>query len=273
MVSMSSDAQRRVLERTIISLLSSGPKRALELKDLLEKENFKVDFPEIVRCLISLRERKLIESVKDEFFDETKPWTTSLWKLVERKAVRPEEERPAISLVISGALMEDMGEAVEGAFSFFEALGEIVYSAKRELNIAVPYIDPAFTGVVATYRSHLRRLPELRVLTEFRKENIASLERLKNTILPNLKYRVIGRYSLVRHGNESVRAKVRGIHIKMIASENAALIGSFNMTEVHFLSNYDVAVLIRGELVDAVLRLFLKMWSLAKEPEVSTLER
>ncbi|MCC6004099.1 MAG: phospholipase D-like domain-containing protein [Thermofilum sp.] len=269
---MSFDTRHGELEERILSLLSSGPKRALELKDLLEKENIKVDFSEIVRCLISLRERKLIETVKDEFFDETRPWTTSLWKLVEKKTVRPEEERPAISLVVSGALMEDAGDVVEGALSFFEALGEIVYTARRELNIAAPYIDPAFTGIMVNYRSHLRRLSELRVLTEFRKENVVSLERLKNTILPNLKYRVIGRYSLVRHSGGSVRAKVRGIHLKILVSENAALIGSFNMTEVHFLSNYDVAVLIRGELASAVLRLFLKMWDLAREPEVSVLE-
>jgi hypothetical protein len=269
---MSSDVLRSELERKIISLISSGPKRALELKNLLERENLKVDFPEIVRCLINLREQGLIEAVKDEFFDETKPWTTSLWKLVEREAERPEEKRPEITLVVSGALIEDLGEAVKGTLSFFEALGEIVYSASRELNIAVPYIDPTFTGIAATYRSHLRRLPELRVLTEFRKENVISLERLKRAILPNLKYRVLGRYSLVRYGDENVRAKIRGVHIKLIASENIALIGSFNMTEVHFLSDYDIAVLIRGELVNIILRLFSKMWSLAKEPEVISLE-
>ncbi|AGT35100.1 hypothetical protein N186_03690 [Thermofilum adornatum] len=255
------------MKEKILSILRESPKSVPEIKKQFPDE---VSISQIIKCLLELRRIGLVKAVKDEFFDETRPLTTTLWAVNEDKDLMQKFiSSPDVSIILSGALKEDLGKSFESFPSFFDAIGEIILSAERELNIAVPYIDSTFTGLLSNYKAFIRNIPNLRILTEFKKENIGSLQRLKNSLFPNLEYKVIGQYGLIKYGQKTIYTKIRGIHLKMIITENMAMIGSFNMTEVHFLSNYDIAVLFKGEIVNQLLRLFQQIWNLAKQPSVS----
>mgnify|MGYP000324195687 CR=1 FL=1 len=258
------------LERGIVELLKSGAKRTYELKDQLRSLGFEVRQRDLVKALINLRRRGVVTRIPDEYFDETRPWTTAKWGLAREWGIKVPRR---FMVALSGALIKDLGDKLrEETFSLFEALEEVFYNAKERLCIAVPYIDPALTGLLCNYRAHLEGVNEVLVLTEFTSKGITTLERLKATLIPQLRYKVLGHYLVVRYGSERVMSKVRGMHLKILVSDSTALIGSFNLTEVHFLSNYDLAILVRGEDAKFFEKLFMAMWRLAREPSVAGYE-
>jgi len=255
------------LEEEVLKALKEEPRRATEIKDYLAKEGIKVQQGEVIRALLSLRRRGLIERIQDETFDETRPWSTAKWHLKELPA-KAKLPTTGFTIALSGALIRDVGVnlGIE-TLSLFEALEEVLCSASKRLCIAVPYIGPALTGLLSNYRNHIKSIYEILVLTEFKPKGVTTLERLRATLFPQLKYKLIGRYLTVSYGGEETKPKVRGMHLKLIIADSSiALIGSFNLTEVHFLSNYDLAIVVRGEFAKVLERLFMMMWERAQEP-------
>jgi len=241
------------IHQTILEILKArgGCAYALDVK-----EEARISWQELVKALAELEIAGLAYR-KGEPLDVTKPTATTLWCLREVKGTL---DRVAvgdvIGIVVSPAIVRRINRVLPMIVGLSEFLEEFVCSARENMRVIMPYLSGLAGYLFAKCLGSLKRLKFIRLITEENEGNIYTLERLKE-YLSNLEVIYATRY-IERKG---VKVKVEGAHAKVIVvDEKYAMIGTFNLTEVHLLTNYDIGVLITGEAVTAITRIFDTLW-------------
>ncbi|MEM2188915.1 MAG: phospholipase D-like domain-containing protein [Nitrososphaerota archaeon] len=191
-----------------------------------------------------------------EVLDLTKPIATAVWELRAEGAPESAEGRElgsVVSLILNPPLLRDLGSPPPASMGLLDSLSYAVSSASRSLRIAMPYVGDLMSALFAQHVQDLKRLSLLRVITEDTRSNRRALEPMR-LFLPNLEVRYATK--------ESGGVKVVGAHLKLIiADEDLAIIGTFNLTQAHLLVNYDVGVLLRGGVVRHLTAIFDAIWN------------
>lgn len=208
---------------------------------------------EAVSTLSRLEREGLIRRV--EVLDPTKPLATSVWKVQERKGgeqAKAEGLGMVVSLILNPPLVRDLKSAPPASMGLLDSLSYIVNSASSELRVAMPYVGGLMTTLFTQHLQELKKLRTLKVITENTQENRRSLEPLA-FFLPNLQ---------VRYATRRVNGiKVAGAHLKVIiADRELAIVGTFNLTQAHLLVNYDIGLLVRGNVVAHLCSIFDAIW-------------
>lgn len=207
-----------------------------------------------LRALTLLEGEGVVRRV--EILDYTKPLATAVWAL--QKPAAPETAEgealgSIISLILNPPLLRDLGRALPASMGLLDSLDYIVSSASRSLKVSMPYIGELMSTLFTQHLQDLRRVSLLRVITEDEQGNRRALEPLKS-YLPNLE---------VLYATRRVEGvKVLGVHLKMIiADEELAIVGTFNLTQAHLLVNYDIGFLLRGSVVRRLNEIFDVIWN------------
>jgi len=297
-----SGAQKNLLkvQRAVVSILQNAdcPMNSLELLSRIRTEP-----PLLFKALLELQKKGILKKVYTQDYDYNRPFDTVSWTIKDRQkaesflAEEPFEtaieehfedtgsrtaiEESKIQLVLSIPLSmhKRRGEILDlyNAVDFFDAYREVVESTEKELKIMSPFIDAYALYPVVDKISKSSSLSVL-ILTE--KDNLAKefdavhlLAVMKGGGL-NIKVRdakIVAESNImddVREllGKESRNYKTSGIHAKIIIADTAvALVGSFNFTRFHYLSNFDVGFLIYDRsTVKTLSDLFEEMWKNGK---------
>lgn len=153
---------------------------------------------------------------------------------------------PCLVMSVPHGLALDVDVRVPGIARTAGVMGELFSSARTSLNILAPYVDPTFSGLVATARVPVRVVTTPSPGRPPRPNPV--LERCAT----------VGDLG-VRYLNERRdRALVFQMHAKMVvADSNRAYVGSANLTDTSVHYNLELGVLIQDALLIAQLeRLF-----------------
>lgn len=191
----------------------------------------------------------------------------------------PEESKIRLVLSLPMSMHKRRGEILDAcnAVDFFDAYREVVESAEKELKIMSPFIDAYALYPIADKISKSSNL-SVRILTE--KDNLAKegdalyLFAVMKSGGLNIEVRDAkivaesGVMDAVREllSRNSREYKTSGIHAKVvIADSSVALVGSFNFTRFHYLSNFDMGFLIYDKsIVQTLSKIFMEMWRNAR---------
>ena len=252
------------------SILEILHKRAMYLEDIVRELRLReqdISISEIVNALQDLKNRDLIEQIRNKNFSPARPITTSLWKAKSRSPNLPPIKRPTgvsedKSVVLSASTpLLNLMDSKKNLLPLLDAVSMVIISSEHRLYIATPYVDATLSAMVTLHYPKLSQLDYIRVLVDVSERNIALLERLK-TILPNLEYKVLGEYKQI----SGTKAKVRGLHLKaVVADEKIALIGTFNFKEHHITANYDLALIVRGQTAKDLWNILNTLWNNANK--------
>jgi len=220
------------------------------------REGAGVAWPELVEALAELEVSGLVYR-RGEPLDVTKPVATTMWCAREGgQAGGPAAIGEVVGIVASPPVVRRAGGAIPMILGLPEFLEEFVCSAREDMRMIMPYLSGLAGHLFARCLGALRGLKFIRVITEEEEGNIRTLERLKQ-YLSNLEVAYATRYAVER----GVRVKVEGAHAKVIVVDGRyALVGTFNLTEVHLLANYDIGILVAGGAAAAIARVFDALW-------------
>ena len=238
-------------EREVVSLT--------ELIDILRNMGYEVKAKELYAELWELERIGMLKRRYDESFDILKPATTVKWSLRKKKAEieeRKKDERD-IKLVISvPPLLGDFKEYCNkfNALYFLEALELIIISAENTLRIMCPYIDQTLSNLLVKADLIRRGDVNVRILSERRsKISYSSLEYIKMG-LRNVDVRYADAY-------DESGFKKTGVHAKCVsADDKMLLLGSFNITVTHIITDLDLGLLIFGPIVKTFNKMFDEIW-------------
>lgn len=139
-----------------------------------------------------------------------------------------------------------------------DELRQLFFDADNLLRIANPYfdVDPTVIGDIASLPS---REVECRLLTRETVDGTQGITRSLNGIykaIPEERRRLFRVRDLFERDSETGR-QAFATHAKVaIADENLCYIGSANLTETSLSTNFEMGVLIRGDIVKDVVRIF-----------------
>ncbi|MEM1847494.1 MAG: phospholipase D family protein [Acidilobaceae archaeon] len=188
-----------------------------------------------------------------EVLDPTKPLATAVWELQSEELKEPSSTLGVVvNLILNPPLLRDVGYILPSCMGLLDSLSYVVSSASKGLRIAMPYVGELMTTLFMQHLQELKKVRLLRVITEDNVSNRRALEPMK-VFLPNLEIRYATR---VLGG-----IKVAGAHLKLIiADEELAIVGTFNLTQAHLLVNYDLGLLLKGEVVKHLSAIFDAIW-------------
>lgn len=252
------------IEERIIQLLRKE-RRPLTTEQICSKLNI----PKIVAssALYKLLKKGLIKRIYTDSYDPTRPFDTASW-IAEEKEVTAEEPRRVeeevafryARLVLSVPLSmlnlrTDLLNKYE-ALDLHDAYTYIIEIAKRELKVMCPIIDAYALYPLVTKMLNSKEL-RVRILTELGKSRdvLYLLETLKSR---NIEIRDVARTA--KYGD--YERKTFGIHAKLVIADNeVALVGSFNLSRHHYLVNFDIGFLIYDKFIVSRLSLiFDELW-------------
>lgn len=215
-------------------------------------ESTKSSWADLIDTLMALEREGYV--VRDgEPLDLTKPIATTRWCLSHGGEGGTNEFGFVEGLVVSGAVLKDLGAPLRYGIGLSEALSQIICGAKRSLKIMMPYISDFFSAIISNCLGDLARLPLIRVMTESNAQNRRVLGQISG-YLPHLEVR----YATKKNEDGT---KIRGVHAKLvIIDDERALLATFNFTSTHLLVNYDVGVLISGNVVKILSEMFDALW-------------
>lgn len=144
-----------------------------------------------------------------------------------------------------------------------EELRQLFFDADDVLRIANPYFD-ADSTVIGDIASLPSRDVECRLLTRETIDGTRNLTHALNAIhhsIPEDRQRLFRVRDLFERDSETGR-QAFATHAKVaIADEDFCYIGSANLTETSLSTNFEMGVLIRGEIVGDVTRIFDRMFA------------
>lgn len=253
------------VSRKIVELLSEE-KRPLTTEYICLKLNIAKSLAS--SALYKLLREGIVERVYTETYDPTQPFDTAMWVLKEgvkqaEGAIKPAEgiESKHTKLVLSmplsmHSLRADLLNRFE-ALDLHDAYTHVIEMARQELKIMCPVIDAyALYPLISKILSS--KGLKIRVLTEIGKSRdvMHLLESLGSKSIE-----VKNAEKTVRY--EGYERKAFGIHAKLVIADNeVALIGSFNLSRHHYLVNFDIGFLIYDQaVVNKLSLIFEEMWN------------
>ena len=253
------------VERKILQLLSSE-RKPLTTEYICNKLNISKSIAS--SALYRLLKRGAVRRVYTESYDPTRPFDTAAWiidekALVAEKLSRAEERvelkyaKFVLSIPLSMLnLRTDLLNKYE-ALDLHDAYTHVIEMAKHELKIMCPIIDAYALYPLVTKMLNSKEL-RIRILTELNKSKdvLYLLESLESR---NIEVRDVAR--TVRY--EGYERKVFGIHAKLVIADNeVALVGSFNLSRHHYLVNFDIGFLIYDAfVVNKLSSIFDELWN------------
>lgn len=218
----------------------------------------------VVEVLTQLEAQGLVH--KSEVLDITKPFSTSKWcinmeKRQSRATVAEEQLGVVVGLIVNPPLINRLNYVPSASLGLMDSLNTIICSATQSLRIMMPYLADLLGIIFINCLDKLRRLSFIRIITEDVKNNKQALEALRQ-YLPNLEVLYATKYS----GG----AKVAGVHAKVIIiDESYVIVGTFNLTRAHMLVNYDIGVVIKGNVVKTLVKIFDDVWAYEQQKVIS----
>lgn len=240
---------RHLAEEKVVRFLKErGKACTLELVNEMD-----LSWVEALNTLSRLERGGLIRRV--EVLDPTKPLATAVWEAKEKEKAeqsKVEELGTVVGLILNPPLLRDLKNTPPASMGLLDSLSYIVNSTSSELRISMPYVGGLISTLFTQHLQELRKLKTLRVITEETQDNKRSLEPL-SLFLPNLR---------VRYATRRINGiKVAGAHLKLIiADDKMAIVGTFNLTQAHLLVNYDIGLLVRGNIVRHLCLVFDTIW-------------
>lgn len=228
-----------------------------------------LSIPKIVAssALYKLLKNGLIRRIYTDSYDPTRPFDTASWTIDEKEAIAEKIHEPKAyasaytKLVLSVPL--SMLSLRLGLLNKYDALDlhdaytHVIEIAKNELKIMCPIIDAYALYPLVTKMINSKDL-KIRILTELEKSRdvLYLLESLK---VRNIEIKDVARS--VRY--ENYERKAFGIHAKLvIADDEVALIGTFNLSRHHYLVNFDLGFLLYDANIIAKLSsIFDELWN------------
>lgn len=214
-----------------------------------------LSWSEVIKVLTALEGKGVVS--RAEVLDLTKPIATAVWEVRAQAAPEPAEGEgigSVVGLILNPPLLRDLETLPPASMGLLDSLSYAVSSASKSLRIAMPYVGDLMSTLFAQHVQDLRRLSLLRVIAEDDWRNRQALEPLK-LFLPNLEVRYATRRA-------PGGVKVAGAHLKIIvADEELAIVGTFNLTQAHLLVNYDVGVILKGGVVRYLTAIFDAIWN------------
>ena len=285
------------IQKKILGTLkdSKRPLKSSELATMLQ-----IEPPLLLKALLNLQKKGIVKRVYTSDYDYNRPFDTVSWtiqddqraeeflntggpseppfekhapELTFEMAVESEGFRLVLSLPLN--MHRRRGEMLNlhNAVDFFDAYREVIESAEKEIKIMSPFIDAYSLYPIVDKLSKDASL-SVRILTE--KDNLAREFDLVHLLAVmkeggmNIKVRdakIVAESEVMEDvkeilGRESKNYKISGIHAKLIiADTSVALVGSFNFTRFHYLSNFDIGFLIYDKYtVRTLSNLFKEMW-------------
>lgn len=257
----------REIASEILNLLRN--RRCMPTANLVEELN--ASWSEVVGTLIMLEQQGVI--FRAEQLDPTKPIASTRWCLNENLVstvqvtqapagvtIPPQEPLGyVVGYVVTPPIIVDLGLQKGGGISLPGLMGLLDFlkiflcGANDSIKIMMPYIGPLLTITFQQCAEKISSLKSIKILTEETRDNHRELDPLQ-THLNNLEVR----YATQRSKH---KVKVRGVHAKLIiVDDSVALVGTFNLTETHVTTNYDVGVVIKGPIVRYLSSLFDNLW-------------
>ncbi|MEM2425190.1 MAG: phospholipase D-like domain-containing protein [Candidatus Bathyarchaeia archaeon] len=219
--------------------------------EIVEMTNF--NWIEVLDNLFKLEKEGRVRRIK--VLDPTKPLATAIWEICEcevAEETKAGELGIVTAIILNPPLLRDLYNCPPGSMGLLDSLSYLVCHASQSLRIAMPYVGDLISTLFTQHLQELRRLSILRIITENTRENKCVLEPLK-LYLDNLEFCYASIYSQ--------GIKTLGAHLKLlIADENMAILGTFNLTRAHLLVNYDIGLLIRGDVVKHLCKIYDELW-------------
>jgi len=231
----------------------------------------KVNIPKFIAssALYSLLKKGLIKRVYTDSYDPTRPFDTASWiategefEAKESQGTKAESAARHIRLVLSVPLSMISQRATllnkYEALDLHDAYMHVIEIAKRELKIMSPIIDAYAFYPLVTKILNSREL-NIKILTELKKSrDLPYLLGPLKSGNASIEVRDVAR-SMKYEGYEM---KAFGIHAKLIIADNEmALIGSFNLSRHHYLVDFDIGFLISDpETVAELSSIFNALW-------------
>ncbi len=256
------DVKKKILE----VLASEG--RALSSAEIMQKTGF----PSYIlsSALFELLKENAVRKVYDSDYDPTRAFDTAKWMLLLKAGEPSSDEEPAehqkdsdnMKLVLSVPLsllsIKNNLLNSSNALDFSDAYIHVVEAAEEEIRIMCPVIDSYGMFPIMTKIANSSRI-KVKVITELEKSR-----ELSYFMDVADRSRLLVADALRKKGDGHERSrKIGGVHSKMIiADRKIALIGSFNFSKYHYLTNFDIGFLIYNRnLVEKLLRIFEEIWS------------
>ena len=220
-------------------------------------------------ALYNLLRKGLVKRVYTDNYDPTRPFDTASWivakgevEVKESHGIKEESAARRTRLVLSAPLsMSSQRTALLNkyeALDLHDAYMHIIEITKRELKIMCPIIDAyALNPLVAKIKSSEGL--NIKILTELKKSRnvlqLLGLHRSKNVTIE-----VRDAERIMKYGGYEWKAF--GIHAKLVIADNeTALIGSFNLSIHHYLVDFDIGFLIDDpEIVTKLSSIFDALW-------------
>jgi len=258
-------ADEATLRRKIVELLAREGK-PLTTEDICNRLQISRTTASLI--LYSLLREGVLQRVYTESYDPTRPFDTASWVVkeeafherAEAPPSREERKEKLMQLVISVPLsMLDKSAQILNqyeALDFHDAYMHIIEYSRWELKVMCPIID-AYALYPLVSKIKANRSLKVRVLTEIEKsKDVLYLLSLTEPDRVDIRDAT----KIIKYG--TIERKGFGIHAKMIiADDEIALIGSFNLAKHHYLVNFDIGFLIHDRLaVRKLSQLFEMLW-------------
>ncbi|MEM0049742.1 MAG: phospholipase D-like domain-containing protein [Zestosphaera sp.] len=221
------------------------------------KEATGMSWRDLVEEITTLESQNLIKK-QGPPVDLTKPIATTKWCISEKSEGGLESIGlgTVVSLILNPPVLRILRIPPQGSIGLVDSLQGFVCSASKNLRIIMPYLGDFVSLLFLNCADRLKGLSRMRIITERNQSNYVLLERLKR-FFPNLE--------VAYATKEAMGVKIEGAHAKLIIiDEDYALIGTFNLTELHLLVNFDVGVVVKGEVVRILAGVFDKLWDAVK---------
>lgn len=250
------------LPNHILAVLRQNQSLRIEELSTRLSQNYgiNVKLSELIDTLIVLEKEEVVRKVRDEEFDSYKPLTTTKWELTRPEVLPVENPQPTseeIWIVTSRPIYSPLWESLNKilkeskTLTTEEAIHKLVLESENTLRVACPYYDEIFASILYKAADRISSLAEVRILYE---EESPVLLKLKE-LLSNISVK-----SLIRR--EPVKGfKYVGMHAKLlIADDKEALLGSFNLRAQNIYYNFEVGILLKGELARRLKNLYDAVW-------------
>lgn len=249
------------MRNEILKVLSGRPLQAKDVRAELAALGLQPTLADVIKELVALEKEGLVKRVEGAEFNPLRPLTSSLWS-AEGVPRKPSKDLPAPpqaeeTVIVASLPLLNVAGGVGGIVAMLDAIDSLISSAREGLYLSTPFVDASLTAILARHYSEVSRLSFVRVMVDVGTGNIATLERLKS-LITNLDYKVFGSYRSA-YGRT---VKASGLHLKAAAADGKlALIGTFNFKEAHIAADYDLGVMLRGEVASKIWRILETIWS------------
>jgi phosphatidylserine/phosphatidylglycerophosphate/cardiolipin synthase-like enzyme len=250
------------LPKRIIAVLQQNPSLRIEEVSARLSRNYgiNVKLSELIDALIALEKEEVVRKIRDEEFDPYKPLTTIKWQLTRPEILPVETLQPPLEeawIVTSRPIYSPLWASLDKilkeskTLTTEEAVHKLILDSENTLRVACPYYDEIFASILYKAADRVSRLSEVRILYE---EENPVLFKIKG-LLSNISVK-----SLIRR--EPVKGlKYVGMHAKLlIADDKEALLGSFNLRAQNIYYNFEVGLLLKGELARKLKDLYDAVW-------------